>query len=47
MLLFHDTGGKDTTVKALPAIIEYYQNLGYEFKGIHEDTYGFHQKIAN
>ena len=47
MLLFHDTYGKDSTVKALPTIIEYYQDLGYTFKGIDENTYGFHHGINN
>ena len=30
---------KDTTVQALPAIIEHYKNLGYTFKGIDDATY--------
>ena len=47
MILFHDTYGKDTTVKALPTIIEYYLELGYEFRGIDETTYGFHHGINN
>lgn len=47
MILFHDTYGKDTTVKALPTIIEYYLDLGYSFKGIDENTYGFHHGINN
>ncbi len=32
VLLMHDTYGKEETVKALPKIIEYYKNNGYEFK---------------
>ena len=32
MILCHDTQAKDTTVQALPAIIEHYKNLGYTFK---------------
>ncbi len=47
MILFHDTFGKDTTVKALPSIIEYYQNLGYTFKGIDQSTPIFHHGVNN
>lgn len=47
MILFHDTFGKGTTVQALPTIIEYYLELGYEFRGIDETTYGFHHGINN
>lgn len=32
VLLMHDTYGKEETVKALPSIIEYFQNNGFEFK---------------
>lgn len=38
MILMHDLGNKDTTVEALPRIIEYYQNLGAEFSVIDENT---------
>ena len=34
MLLFHDASGKDTTVEALPKIIEYYKERGYIFRPI-------------
>ena len=47
MILFHDTYGKDTTVEALPSIIEYYLDLGYEFKAIDDETYGFHHGLNN
>lgn len=47
MILFHDTFGKDTTVEALPAIIEYYQNLGYSFSGINNSTPIFHHGVNN
>lgn len=32
VLLMHDTYGKDETAKALPRIIQYYKDNGYEFK---------------
>ena len=32
VLLMHDTYGKEETVKALPAIIKYFKDNGYEFK---------------
>lgn len=34
ILLMHDTFGKEKTVKALPEIIKYYKDEGYEFKTI-------------
>jgi peptidoglycan/xylan/chitin deacetylase (PgdA/CDA1 family) len=32
LILMHDTYGKEETAKALPAIIEYLKQKGYEFK---------------
>ena len=32
--LMHDTYGKEETVKALPQIIEYLQDKGFEFRTI-------------
>ena len=32
VLLMHDTYGKEETVKALPAIIKYFKDYGYDFK---------------
>ncbi len=32
VILMHDTYGKDETAKALPKIIEYFKQQGYEFK---------------
>lgn len=34
ILLMHDTGAKDTTVQALPQVIEHFQKNGYTFKVI-------------
>lgn len=47
VLLAHDTDAKDTTVAALPAIIEYYQEKGYRFAAIDDHSYYAHQKISN
>ena len=38
IVLMHDTGAKDTTVEALPQIIEFYQANGYTFAPITLDT---------
>lgn len=38
MILFHDATGKETTVEALPAVIEYYKNQGYAFMPISKST---------
>lgn len=46
-LLCHDTDAKSTTVEALPAIISHYKQLGYQFKGIDEDSFTPHQKVNN
>ncbi len=32
VLLMHDTYGKEETVKALPTIIKYFKDNGYEFR---------------
>lgn len=34
VILMHDSNGKGKTIKALPAIIEYFKDNGYEFKTI-------------
>lgn len=47
VMLSHDTSAKNTTVEALPAIIEHYQSLGYKFKGIDNDTFVAHQTVNN
>lgn len=46
-ILFHDTAAKNTTVQALPQIIEYYQGLGYTFKGIDDSSFSPHQHVNN
>lgn len=47
MLLAHDIQSKSTTVEALPQIIEYYQNLGYTFKGIDDSAFTPHHHVNN
>lgn len=46
-ILFHDANGKQTTVAALPAIIEYYQSLGYRFAAISDNSYVCHHSVHN
>ena len=38
MILFHDAATKDTTVEALPEILKYYQDKGYEFRAIDRES---------
>lgn len=47
IILMHDGRGKDTTVEALPQIIEYYQNLGFRFSAITDESYTCHHHINN
>ena len=47
ILLCHDAQAKDTTVEALPSIIEYYQSQGYVFKAIDRDSYVAHHSVNN
>lgn len=47
MLLCHDSGAKDNTVEALPAIIEYFQSQGYTFKAIDRESYVVHHGVNN
>lgn len=47
VLLMHDANNKETTVAALPEIIEHYQNLGYQFKAIDRETFDAHHGIGN
>ena len=46
-ILMHDTGAKDTTVQALPEIIEHYAARGYSFKGISDSSFSPHFKVNN
>ena len=47
MLLMHDTDAKNSTVEALPKVIEYYKERGYEFCAIDRDSYAVHHGISN
>lgn len=47
VVLFHDARGKDTTVEALPRVIEYYRNLGFRFAAINDESYTCHHGINN
>lgn len=47
VLLCHDSETKQTTVEALPQIIEYYQGLGYSFEAIDRNTWVPHHGVAN
>lgn len=44
-VLMHDNPGKETTVKALPQIIDGLKNLGYTFAVLKNDTPGFYQQV--
>lgn len=46
-LLMHDSSTKETTIEALPTIIEYYLNKGYIFKTLEQCDIQFHQVIQN
>ena len=46
-ILMHDTDAKDTTVEALPQIIEHYRDNGYTFKEITVDSFAPHHKVNN
>ena len=47
ILLCHDSHGKQTTVEALPQIIEHYQSLGYTFKALDRDSFVAHHGVNN
>lgn len=47
VLLAHDIASKDTTVEALPQIIEHYQKLGYTFEGLNENSFTPHHGVNN
>ena len=44
-LLMHDTYGKETTVEALPTIIQYYKEQGYEFGTLTDQSYVCHHAV--
>ena len=46
-ILMHDTDAKDTTVEALPKIIEHYRKQGYAFRALTVDSYAPHDQVNN
>ncbi len=46
-ILMHDTAAKDTTVEALPKIIEHYKKQGYSFEALTVDSYPVHHSVNN
>ena len=46
-VLMHDTDAKNTTVEALPQIIEYIQSQGFEFCILNKYAYPFHHGVNN
>ncbi len=47
VLLCHDSATKQSTVEALPRIIEHYQALGYSFEAIDRSTIVTHHGVNN
>lgn len=47
VVLMHDTAVKDTTVKALDSICDYYKKQGYEFAGLTANSLPCHQAVNN
>lgn len=47
VLLMHDSDPKDTTVEALPHVIEHYRERGYEFRAIDRTSMVPHHGIGN
>ena len=47
VLLCHDSAAKQSTVEALPAIIEHYQSLGYSFEALDRSSYVAHHGVNN
>lgn len=47
VLLSHDSASKQTTIEALPRIIEHYQAQGYTFKALDRGAYSPHHGVNN
>lgn len=47
VLLMHDSATKQTTVDALPRVIEHYRELGYSFEAIDRTTIVPHHSVTN
>ena len=46
-ILMHDSAVKKTTVKALPSVIEYLHECGYEFDVLSKESPKFHHGVNN
>ena len=46
-VLMHDTSAKNTTVAALPAILEGLSKMGFRFEALTANTFGFYQNLNN
>lgn len=46
-VLMHDTKAKDTTVEALPQILEYFKSRGFTFEVLSENSPSFHHRKVN
>lgn len=46
-ILFHDAASKETTVEALPRIIQAYKDAGYAFKGVSKNSFAPHHTPNN
>ncbi len=46
-VLMHDTAAKNSTVEALPRILEGLKNQGFSFESLDVHCEGFHQKVNN
>lgn len=46
-ILFHDSQTKTATVDALPVIIDYYREHGYEFRAIDRESFVSHHAVQN
>ncbi len=47
MILFHDLQTKTGTVDALPAVLDYYKQRGYEFRAIDRESFVSHHAVLN
>ena len=47
VVLMHDTGAKDTTVEALPRIIQFFKDNGYRFGKLSADLKPIHHGVNN
>lgn len=47
VMLCHDSATKQTTVEALPRIIEHYQSLGYSFEALDRSSWVCHHGVNN